>query len=279
MDDLLPLREADFRWVAALLYDRFGIKLGEQKRILVAGRLQKRVRQLGLAGFAEYFAFLRADSSGTELVELVNRLTTNHSFFYREKEHFEFLVKEILPGIARDYAKIANYPLRIWSAGCAAGEEAFTIAIMLRENLGRYLPAADAGILASDISIQVLTEAKAATYSSQRLRELPPVYRSNYFAKVGEDAYEVIPAVRSLVLFKRLNLMSEKFPFKGAFDVVFCRNVMIYFDQDVRKRLVRSIYSVLKPGGYLFIGHSESLQRDDCPLDYIKPAIYRKGCA
>ncbi len=277
MDELLPLREADFRWVAGMLYDRFGIRLGEQKHVLVAGRLTKRVRQLGLSSFADYFSLIKADPDGPELTELLNRLTTNHSFFLREREHYDFMHKTILPEIAAKASRSPGYPLRIWSAGCAAGEEAYTIAITLRESLGTALDGMDPGVLATDISDAVLREGIAGRYPGARLRELSPATRKKYFSQAGEDLYEVGPELRKLVLFKRLNLMTDRFPFRGEFDVVFCRNVMIYFDKDSRARLSRAIHDIIKPGGYFFIGHSESLQRDECPFEYVKPAIYRKG--
>jgi chemotaxis protein methyltransferase CheR len=277
MDDLLPLRDVDFRWVADLLYRQFGIHLGDQKRILVAGRLSKRVRQLGLSTFQEYFALLRADSSGNELVELVNRLTTNHSFFFRERDHFDYLSGTVLPAITARAGSQRGYPLRVWSAGCAAGEEPYTLAIVLRECLGQALANMDCGILATDISAAVLREAVGGRYGGARLREMPPELQRRYFRSVGEDMFEVASELRQMVLFKRLNLMSERFPFKGGFDVVFCRNVMIYFDKASRQRLTQAIYDTMKPGGYFFIGHSESLPRDDCPFEYVKPAVYRKS--
>lgn len=277
MDEIIPLREADFRWVSGMLYERFGIRLGEQKHVLVAGRLTKRLRQLGLSSFSDYFGLIKADPNGSELVELLNRLTTNHSFFMREREHFDFLAREILPPIARRAERSPGYPLRVWSAGCAAGEEAYTVALTLREALGQALDAMDSGVLATDISDAVLREALAGRYPAARLRELTPAVRKRYFRELGDDLFEVVPEIRRMVLFKRLNLMVDRFPFKGGFDLVLCRNVMIYFDKDSRARLTRAIFDVIKPGGYLFIGHSESLQRDECPFEYVKPAIYRKG--
>jgi len=276
-EDILPLSDAEYGFVASLLYSRFGIQLGSHKRILVAGRLTKRVRQLGLASFREYFDFLRADESGNELSEFVNRLTTNHSFFYRERDHYDFLRREVLPGFKRGLQRDERRELRRWSAGCAAGEEVYTLAIVLREFFGPELDRADLGLLATDISLAALKSAKEATYSAQKLSELPPGLRSGFFREVGDELFELAPEIRRMVLFKRLNLMVEPYPFKGSFDVIFCRNVMIYFDQASRSRLVHAFYRTMKPGGYLFIGHSESIQRSDCPFDYVQPAIYRRS--
>jgi chemotaxis protein methyltransferase CheR len=278
-EDVLPLADEDYRFVASLMYTRFGIQLGNAKRVLVAGRLTKRVRQLGLGSFSEYFGFLRADASGNELSEFINRLTTNHSFFNREKDHFEFLRREVFPALRRGFEREPRRAVRMWSAGCAAGEEVYTLAIALRDFFGPEIDRADFGLLATDISLAALKAAKAGVYQAQKLSELPLATKTASFRETGPDLFEVAPELKRMVLFKRLNLMAESFPFKCAFDVVFCRNVMIYFDQESRSRLVRAFYRYVKPGGYLFIGHSETILRADCPFEYVSPAIYRKAGA
>jgi chemotaxis protein methyltransferase CheR len=276
-DELLPLTDKDYLFVSSLLYDRFGIQLGTHKRVLVAGRLAKRVRQLGLKSFPEYFDYLRADASGNELSEFINRLTTNHSFFYREKDHFEFLRSKVFPGMKREIEADPRRQIRLWSAGCAAGEEVYTIALVLRDFFGHAADTADFGLLATDISLAALKTAQAGRYAAQKLAELPLSLRSANFRPVGGDLYEVAPEIRNMVLFKRLNLKADHYPLKGGFDVVFCRNVMIYFDQASRASLVRNFYRYVKPGGYFFIGHSETIPRSDCPFEYVSPAIYRKA--
>lgn len=278
-EDVLPLADADYRFVAGLMYSRFGIQLGNAKRVLVAGRLTKRVRQLGLGSFAEYFDFLRADPSGNELSEFINRLTTNHSFFNRERDHFEFLRKEVLPALKRKVDRDPQHKVRMWSAGCAAGEEVYTLAILLRDFFGPGIDRSDFGLLATDISLAALKTAKAGVYAAQKLAELPLAAKAACFREVGPELFEVAPEIRRMVLFKRLNLMADSYPFKGEFDVVFCRNVMIYFDQASRSRLVRAFHRIVKPGGYFFIGHSETILRADCPFEYVSPAIYRKAGA
>jgi chemotaxis protein methyltransferase CheR len=276
-EDVLPLADADYRFVASLLYSRFGIQIGNAKRVLVAGRLTKRVRALGLESFAEYFDYLRADSSGAELSEFINRLTTNHSFFFREKDHFEFLAKEVLPGIRRGLERDPGRQLRMWSAGCAAGEEVYTLALVLREFFGPAIDRLDLGLLATDISLAALKAAKTGIYAAQKLTEVPRSMKASSFRELDGERSELSPELRRMVLFKRLNLMADSYPFKSSFDVVFCRNVMIYFDQASRARLVGSFYRYIKPGGYFFIGHSETIQRSDCPFEYVSPAIYRKA--
>jgi len=276
-NDLVPLSDTEFRYIADMLYDRFGIHLSEQKRILVAGRLSKRIRQLGFNAFTPYFDYLAADKSGVELSELINRITTNHSFFFREREHFDFLVKTILPGIENRIKQVARYPLRIWSAGCATGEEVYSIGMLLREYYGDRMDLLDYGLLASDISLSALQEAERGDYSETKLRELPAAYKNAYFRKKTEDIMTISDEIKKMVLFKRLNLMADSFPMKGQFDAIFCRNVMIYFDQESRRKVVQTLFQYVKPGGYFFIGHSESLRREDCPFSYVKPAVYRKG--
>ncbi len=275
-EEVLPLSDTDYNFVASLLYDRFGIQIGSQKRVLVAGRLTKRVRQLGLASFAEYFTYLRADNSGNELSEFINRLTTNHSFFCREKDHYDFLRSTVLPDLKGRMDRDPRYELRMWSAGCAAGEEVYTLAMVLRDFFGPSTDGSDLGLLATDISLQALKAAKEGIYAAAKLSELSTAMRSSYFRPAGAGLFEVAPEVKRMVLFKRLNLMAEKYPFKNPFDVIFCRNVMIYFDQASRSSLIHSFYEHVKPGGYFFIGHSETIPRADCPFEYVQPAIYRK---
>lgn len=275
-DDILALSDADYRFVAALLYDRFGIQLGGQKKVLVAGRLTKRVRQLGLGSFREYFDYLRADQGGNELSEFINRLTTNHSFFYREKDHYEFLQKRVFPEIKSRLEREPRSRIRMWSAGCAAGEEVYTLAMLVRDFFGSLVDGADFGLLATDISLAALKTAQEGVYAEQKFSELPKALRLSYCTKVGPDLLAVAPELRRMVLFKRLNLMADVYPFKNPFDVIFCRNVMIYFDQASRASLIQSFYENLIPGGYFFIGHSETIPRGDCPFEYVSPAIYRK---
>ncbi len=279
MDSGPLLKENEFNQIAGLVYQRFGIHLSDQKRTLVAGRLAKRLRDLNLSSYGDYLEYLKIDTTGSELTEFINRITTNHSFFYREKDHFDFLAKVILPRIRQEQAKNPAYPLRIWSAGCSSGDEVYTVAMVIREFFGESFPLLDCGLLATDISLAALQEAQAARYGEVRIKELPPRFRSSWLTKIADDQYVLSPEIRNMVMFKRFNLMTDRFPFKGQFDLVFCRNVMIYFDQAKRDHLVNAIYHFVKPGGYFFIGHSESLQRLNCPFEYVSPAIYRRGIA
>lgn len=276
-EDLVQLSDKEFTYITKLLFDRFGIFLGDQKRVLVAGRLSKRLRELNLPNYTEYIEYLTADKTGAELTELINRITTNHTFFFRERDHFDFLEKTVLPSLDSEKTGIPAQPLRIWSAGCASGEEVYSLSMLLREYYGPRFAAVDSGLLATDISLAALREAEAGEYNIGKMRELPASYRNTYFLRKDESVYTIRDDIRKMVMFKRLNLMAETFPMKGLFDAIFCRNVMIYFNQVSREKVVNSLYRFVKPGGYLFIGHSESLNRETCPFTYVKPAIYRKG--
>ncbi|OHD78931.1 MAG: hypothetical protein A3J97_12245 [Spirochaetes bacterium RIFOXYC1_FULL_54_7] len=258
--------------------DTFGIRLTEQKRTLVAGRLSRRVRQLGYSSFHDYFLHLQEDHSGVELSELINRVTTNHSLFFREHEHFDLLAKELLPPLIQAAVKKPGGSVRIWSAGCAAGEEPYTLAMILLDLMGT-LPGGrglKAAILATDVSMDALMEAQEGLYPETRVKDLPATYRKSYLSEAGNGLWSANMDVRSLVTFKHMNLVREKYPFKSQFDIVFCRNVMIYFDTPSRTGLVEAIYKVVKPGAWLFIGHSGSLPRETCPFKYMKPASYCK---
>jgi Methylase of chemotaxis methyl-accepting proteins len=275
--ELVDLDDREFKYLTTMLYERFGIHLGDQKRILVSGRLSKRLHQLGLASFTQYIDYLISDTTGAELSEMINRITTNHSFFFREREHFDFLVKTVFPDIEKKSASHSRYPLRIWSAGCATGEEVFSLGMLLREHFKLKLDSMDYGLLASDISLAALQEASKGKYAASKLTELPVAYRQSYFTRIDNDMYAIKDEIKSMVLFKRLNLMADSYPLHGQFDAIFCRNVMIYFDAASREKVVNTMFRYVKPGGYFFIGHSESLKRENCLFQYIKPAIYRKG--
>jgi chemotaxis protein methyltransferase CheR len=182
-----------------------------------------------------------------------------------------------MPALKARLERDPAYPIRFWSAGCAAGEEPYTLAMLIRESLGPLASVCDWGVLATDVSLSALTEARRGAYPGNRLRELPSQWRASYFRKTGDDEWTVSEDLRRAVLFKRLNLMNDSYPFKGRFDVVFCRNVMIYFDAVTRRGLVDRIHRYVKGGGWFFVGHSESLPRETCPFSYVRPATYYKA--
>jgi chemotaxis protein methyltransferase CheR len=268
------LSPCEFRKISELAFQTSGIELGHGKQQLVQARLGKKIRQGNFGSFEAYYRHVKADQTGQELTALLDALTTNFTSFLREASHFEFLRKTILPAL--DAAARAG-SIRIWSAACSTGEEPFTIAFSLLEELG--MAAADRiKILASDLSTRVLETAVQAAYPSDRFSKCPPDWLRKYLLRGSgrwEGWYRVKPEVRQLIEFRRLNLM-ETFRPERLFHVIFCRNVMIYFDKDTQARLVNRLAACLEPGGYLFIGHSESLNGLDHPYAYVKPAVYRK---
>lgn len=264
------LTEADFRRVAELTKQVAGINLQRGKEGLVRARLARRLRALGLASFDDYLALVAREPSRRELKEMVDALTTNKTSFFREPQHFDYLHREVLPGLAAQ----GRAP-RIWSAGCSSGEEPVTLAIVLRDQLPAQLQQR-ARILATDISARVLERARQATYAAELVAELPrEVLRRNFVPAPGGASWQVAEPLRRMIHFARLNLMGE-WPMQGPFDAIFCRNVMIYFDKPTQGRLVARFWDMLAPGGHLFVGHSESLSGLDHRFRYVQPAVYLK---
>ena len=265
MNDIAPLSTLDFEQVRQLAQASCGIHLAEGKRAFVSSRLERLVRRHGFRSFSEYIRFVSTRRHGAEFTEFVDTLTTNHSGFWREPEHFLFLQRNVFP--------THRSRLRIWSAACATGEEPYTIAMC----------ALDAGIAscnvtASDISRAALAAAMAGEYEASKLSQLPAGWPDRWFQRLKnkpESVRAVAPAIRALVNFRPLNLL-ESFAHLGEFDVIFCRNVMIYFSQDTRDQLVEKLAERLVPGGYLFTGHSETLLRLPRALDYVQSATYKK---
>jgi chemotaxis protein methyltransferase CheR len=262
---------------AKLVYDSAGISLGDAKRELVKSRLAKRIRTLGLTGFDEYYQHLsKNDTEGNELVLMLDAISTNKTDFFRENQHFTFLSDTILPALMQKARTRGDRRIRVWSAGCSSGEEPYTLAMVIRESLDKSV-SWDCKILATDISTKVLHFAHEGLYEESKVNAVPAQHRFACFDKeIGPRGacYRVKPEIRHMVTFRRLNLMNASFPFSGAFDIIFCRNVMIYFDKPTQEALVNKFYKHLAPGGYLFIGHSESLNSLKTPFQFVKPTIY-----
>lgn len=269
----LVFTDGDFDFIRRVVVEQTGITLSEQKRELVYGRLAKRLRTLDLQSFAQYCSYL--EQSPDELHELVNAITTNLTSFFREPYHFDYLRDSLLPELLRRNAQSRR--IRIWSAGCSTGEEPYSIAMVLRD----ALPAGqgwDAKILATDIDSNVLARAQQGMYAQERASSIPERYQRRSLHKgQGDNAgmLRVSDEVRSLITFRQLNLMQE-WPMKGPFDVIFCRNVVIYFDKPTQRRLFNRYADLLVDGGHLFIGHSETLFKVCDRFTLIGRTIYRK---
>jgi len=274
---MMAISDSEFKHIRDLIYKRFGINLTEQKRSLLVGRLQKLMRQLQLHSFADYFRYLENDKTEASLSELVDLISTNHTYFNREKEHFTYFSETALPAVIEKLKRENRKDLRIWCAGCSSGEEPYTLLMLMMEYLGNDYKSWDAGILATDISDKALTVARRGAYATDRVMQLPNPLRNKYFAPAGAGEMQVIDKVKNEVTFRRFNLMNTTFPFKKPFQMIFCRNVMIYFDQVTRDALVSRYHRHTEKDGYLFIGHSETLGRDQSIYRYIQPALYQKG--
>lgn len=273
----MAISDQEFNSLRQLIYDRFGINLTDEKRSLLVGRLQKMIRDKKLGTFQNYYEHLKDDTTGEAVSNLINLVSTNYTYFNREKDHFDFFYKTALPSVCERLAKQKRKDLRIWCAGCSTGEEPYTLLMLMHEYLGAQYSGWDAGILATDISEQVLQKAQQGIYPADKVASLPENLQRKYFKKSGNGQMQVIDALRNEVTFRRFNLMNKTFPFKKPFQIIFCRNVMIYFDQQTRNALVQRFHHNMEPEGYFFIGHSETLGRDSELFRYILPAAYQKG--
>jgi chemotaxis protein methyltransferase CheR len=274
--EMVSITENEFKQISSLLYKNFGINLTDNKQTLVRGRLNKIIRTKGYGNFTNYYNARKEDKSGLLQVELADNLSTNHSYFFRENEHFKYLTSTTLPEIEASHKLKEPSELRIWCAGSAAGEEPYTLAILLKEYFGKKLTNIKPVILATDISTSALSAAKSGIYSQFKLKSLPSKYLDKDFNNMGTGKYSVKSSLRDLILFKRLNLMRDTFPFSNKFDIIFCRNVMIYFDKITRDTLISKYHTNLTSNGILFIGHSETIGRNSDQFNYLIPAVYRK---
>jgi len=268
---------ADFRYLADFLKENTGIALSQNKADMIYARLARRIRVLGLTSFRAYISTLEGSAGAEERGHLVNALTTNLTRFFREPHHFEHLQNQAIDETLAYIKNLDEKRVRLWSAGCASGEEAYSMAMILRSKLPDNL-GVDAKILATDMDTNVLATAAEGRYPSEALEMVPPEMRSLYAKLLRREAnlnWQMRNNVRSLITFKRLNLIRE-WPMRGPFDVIFCRNVMIYFDKVTTKAVLRRFTDILRPGGWLYIGHSENIIGMDDRLERVAGTTYRR---
>jgi len=281
---LTPLSEGEFKLFQKLVYERAGIHLKDSKISLVANRLRNRLRALSLASYRAYYDLVLKDRD--ELVKCIDAITTNETYFFREPKQWEYLQSDLLPKLlARNKTSRA---LRIWSSASSTGEEPFTIAIFLRERIPDF-SSWNVTIIASDINAQVLQKAKAGVYKHYAVSRMEPAMVKRHFTVEevaaaanapgrsvlsNDNLYHLKPEIRSMVQFKQHNLL-QRYPLM-KFDIVFCRNVLIYFDQESKTKVLTNIYDVLQPDGYLFLGAAEGMMGIHLPFETLKPSIYRK---
>ena len=267
---MIKLTDNEFTDMVTYVKSNYGINL-INKRQLIESRMYSVLMEKKMESFSDYFKLIKGNDA-REITVLLNKLTTNHTYFMREQAHFAFLKTVILPQIVK---KNSNKEMRIWSAGCSSGEEAYTTVMVIKDFLGLQSNQWKFQILATDISANAIEKAQKATYQEDFLKNLDPSWKRRYFM-FKDGSYQLKPEIRKEVLFKHFNLM-DPIPFHKGFDLIFCRNVMIYFDQETKSNLINRFYDVIKPGGYLFIGHSETIQRDQSKFKYIQPSVYQKG--
>lgn len=270
------LSNSIFKKISDIVYDRAGIKLTSKKKQLVIGRLQKIMRNKGFESYERYINYLREDINGSGILELIDRISTNYSYFYRESDHFVFLNSRILPEITETQKKLNEHDIRFWCAGCATGEESYTLMMLIMKYLGGDYSRWKGGLLATDISANSLEVARKGIYKLDKIANVPAELKNRYFRKIDHEYCAVDERVKSEIVYRRFNLMNQQFPFKKRFHVIFCRNVMIYFDEIKRRAVIDKFANYLMPGGYLFIGHSESILGKNRNFSYVRPAVYKR---
>ncbi|MDF2890696.1 MAG: cheR3 [Clostridia bacterium] len=270
---LITITDKEFTMLTSYIKTNYGIHLKQEKKSLITGRLYNVLTQKNFNNFSDYYEYIVSDKTGDGVATLIDKITTNHTFFMREANHFDYFKRKLLPFFTK---VVENRDLRIWSAGCSSGEEAYTLAMIIDEYLDSDKMYWDSKILATDISNRVLDIAKKGIYQNEKIESLPSIWKSNYLKKLDNENYVLTEKLRNEVIYRKFNLMDPVFPFKKKFHVIFCRNVMIYFDNKTKNELVQKFYDCLEYGGYLFIGHSESLNRETTKFKYIMPAVYRK---
>ncbi|MDK2807807.1 MAG: chemotaxis protein methyltransferase CheR [Clostridiales bacterium] len=270
---MITITNKEFHELAEYIRTNYGINLKEEKKVLLTGRLQQVLLSTKCTSFTEYFRYITQDKTGEAAVVLLNKITTNHTFFMREADHFEYFQNKVLPYWKQ---RLTEKDLRIWCAASSTGEEPYTLAMLIDNFLGEERFFWDSRLLATDISEQVLKLAIKGIYSKERIDPLPPLWRQKYFVPYGTENMVVCDRIKQQVIFRKFNLMEEVFPFKRRFHVIFCRNVMIYFNQETKNQLISKLLNHLEPGGFLFIGHSESLDRMKYKVEYVMPSVYKK---
>ena len=266
------MTEQEFRRIVQFIKKTAGIDLS-QKKVLIAGRLTNYLLRNGYKSYADYMNAVEADVTGEMAQNLINMLTTNHTYFMREFEHLEFYKNVVLPEFTEKLKKTKI--MRIWSGASSTGEEPYTIAMVTLDYFGLNHTGWDTRILATDLATDVLEHAAQGIYLKENIAPLPEVWKRRYFRSLNEEQVTVKPELKREVVFRQFNLMDPP-SFKGKMHVVFLRNVMIYFDEETKRKLVERIYDYMEPGGYFFIGASEAIDREHTNFRFVRPSIYRK---
>lgn len=270
----LTLKE--FEALSSFIYTEIGIKMPPNKKIMLEARLKKRLKELDVISYSDYTKMVLSRKSPSEIFHFIDVVTTNKTDFFREPKQFGFLTEQAMPELRRLFGIGQENPLRVWSAGCSSGEEPYTLAMVLSEETGQLN---QVRIFASDVSTEVLKKAQLAVYEEERVEPVPMEFKRRYLLKSRDrerKLVRVVPELRRLVEFRRINFMHDDYEIKELFHAVFCRNVIIYFDRKTQEAIIEKITRRLLKGGFLFIGHSESLFNMNLPLVQVAPSIYRK---
>ena len=269
---MIVIEEQEFRQFADYIKAQYGIHFKAEKKALIEGRLGQVLLSMKFDSLTEYMNYVMSDKTGQAASVMLDRITTNHTYFMREPAHFHYFRNKVLPFLTK---AVTDRDLRIWSAGCSTGQEPYNIAMVIDEYFGGQKSGWDTTILATDISMKALSAAQQGIYTDADLKDVSPGGRTKYFRPLGEGRFQVADTIRKEVIFRPFNLM-DPFAFRRPFDLIFCRNVMIYFDAGTKAKLVRKFYDHTQDGGFLFIGHSESISSQQSPYTYIQPAIYQR---
>ncbi|MDP4266699.1 MAG: protein-glutamate O-methyltransferase [Bacteroidota bacterium] len=273
----IQMTDADFNRLSIFINRELGIKMPKEKKIMLQSRLQKRLNEFSFNTFREYIDYVFSNAGKqTELLKMIDLVTTNKTDFFREPVHFEFLYEKVIPEILNNIN--SRQPVKIWSAGCSSGEEPYTIAIVLSEFI-ENVQYFDYSIFGTDLSFRILDKALNAIYTDDRIANIPMSIKKKYFLKSKDNqnkTVRVIPELRSKLSLQRLNFMDYSYDVPGDYDIIFCRNVLIYFDRDTQEKVINRLCYKLKNNGYFFLGHSESITGLNVPLKQVKPTIFKK---
>ncbi len=267
------ISDGEFKLIKTYIKEKYGINLGDEKKSLIYSRLRSVLVEKGFHNFTEYYDYLISDTTGQAAIVFIDKMTTNHTFFMREVEHFYYFRDVVLPYIKKT---VKNGDIRIWCAGCSSGEESYTLQMFMSDFFRGEGGKWDTELLATDISTSVLTKAMRGVYTNEQIQPLDELWKKNYFRRYDDTSVVVSDEIKNKITYRKFNLMETRFPFKKKFHAIFCRNVMIYFDNKTRDELVNRFYEASETGAYLFIGHSESLNNTGSKYQYVQPAVYRK---
>lgn len=271
------LSDKTFKRFSAYIHTHYGIKLPLTKRIMLESRLRKRLRDLNLSSFETYAEYVLDGGNSDEMINMVDVVTTNKTDFFREPHHFDSLLKKALPELRLKQAGIQR-PLHVWSAACSTGEEPYTLAMVISEFAEQY-PGYQFKILATDLSTQVLQHGQRAVYTEQTIEPIAQILRKKYLLRSKDRSAQrvrIVPQLRNSVTFKRLNFLEDPYPDRCPMDIIFCRNVFIYFDRETQYSILKKMHAIMRPGAFLFIGHSETLNGLNLPFRQIESTIYQK---